>query len=283
MQRARKLKWVEDDSNADTGYDRNFLRHQVLPVIARALSRLSRDARAREPQSGRGEPCCWMNWRGRCAARDDWNELALADLRASVDGAREECCCAIFLLQQGVTDAETDAPGGSCASCMHARAYAASPSSRCARTAPLRRRIAHLLPKLAEPPAQLRRDWQGKRAWRCRNSAGPCFCEKCRGAGLSLAQAASGDRDRAAAPGRRALAPAAERPRTRSLKNLLQEARMPPWERERLPLIYCGDTLVACRASAWQRVSGGASRPAEPGRHERAPDAAAGIARQMRA
>ena len=32
---------------------------------------------------------------------------------------------------------------------------------------------------------------------------------------------------------------------TRSLKNLLQEARMPPWERERLPLIYCADTLAA--------------------------------------
>jgi len=43
---------------------------------------------------------------------------------------------------------------------------------------------------------------------------------------------------------------------TRSLKNLLQEARMPPWERERLPLIYCANTLVAVPglgvASGWQ-------------------------------
>ena len=36
---------------------------------------------------------------------------------------------------------------------------------------------------------------------------------------------------------------ASERPR-RSLKNLLQEARLPPWLRARLPLLYCGDTLV---------------------------------------
>jgi tRNA(Ile)-lysidine synthase len=35
----------------------------------------------------------------------------------------------------------------------------------------------------------------------------------------------------------------ARRPR-RSLKNLLQEARVPPWQRERLPLIFCGGELV---------------------------------------
>ena len=30
----------------------------------------------------------------------------------------------------------------------------------------------------------------------------------------------------------------------RTVKNLLQEAVIPAWERSRLPLIYCGDTLV---------------------------------------
>ncbi len=31
---------------------------------------------------------------------------------------------------------------------------------------------------------------------------------------------------------------------TRTLKNLLQEHRVPPWQRDRLPLLYCGDELV---------------------------------------
>ena len=31
----------------------------------------------------------------------------------------------------------------------------------------------------------------------------------------------------------------------RSLKHLLQEHRIPPWLRERLPLLYCGDELVS--------------------------------------
>ena len=32
---------------------------------------------------------------------------------------------------------------------------------------------------------------------------------------------------------------------TRSLKNLLQEHKVPPWMRERIPLLYCGDELVS--------------------------------------
>jgi tRNA(Ile)-lysidine synthase len=32
---------------------------------------------------------------------------------------------------------------------------------------------------------------------------------------------------------------------TRSLKNLLQEYALPPWRRERLPLMYCGEELVS--------------------------------------
>jgi tRNA(Ile)-lysidine synthase len=39
------------------------------------------------------------------------------------------------------------------------------------------------------------------------------------------------------------LQPDCRRPR-RSLKNLLQERCVPPWQRGRAPLIYCGEELV---------------------------------------
>jgi len=39
------------------------------------------------------------------------------------------------------------------------------------------------------------------------------------------------------------LQPDARRPH-RTLKNLFQEAGVPPWERERMPLLYCGEDLV---------------------------------------
>jgi len=57
------------------------------------------------------------------------------------------------------------------------------------------------------------------------------------------------------------LRPDARRPR-RSLKNLFQEAGVPPWRRERLPLLFCGGDLVWAPGlgvdAAWQ-AAGGAS------------------------
>ena len=46
---AERLIWIEDPSNADTGFDRNFLRHEVMPIIKHrwpgAAVTLSRGAR----------------------------------------------------------------------------------------------------------------------------------------------------------------------------------------------------------------------------------------------
>jgi len=43
-----KLKWIEDESNLDTGFDRNYLRHEVLPLLLKrwpgALDTISRAA-----------------------------------------------------------------------------------------------------------------------------------------------------------------------------------------------------------------------------------------------
>lgn len=48
---ARRLNWVEDESNEDTAYTRNFIRHELAPVIAarfphyrESLARLARHA-----------------------------------------------------------------------------------------------------------------------------------------------------------------------------------------------------------------------------------------------
>jgi tRNA(Ile)-lysidine synthase len=51
----------------------------------------------------------------------------------------------------------------------------------------------------------------------------------------------------------------ARRPR-RTLKNLFQEAGIAPWQREHLPLLYCGDELVWVPglgiAAGWQAARG---------------------------
>ena len=118
---------------------------------------------------------------------------------------------------------------------------------------------AYLLRSLAEVPAQLRRDWDGKRVWPLPELGGTLHFARRQGAGLACAQVRDhglGVRLRQGGEKLR-LQPGGS---TRSLKNLLQEARMPPWERERLPLIYCADALVAVPglgvASGWQAGGG---------------------------
>jgi tRNA(Ile)-lysidine synthase len=64
-----------------------------------------------------------------------------------------------------------------------------------------------------------------------------------RGSGISLARLGGRPVVIRLRRGGERLQPDRRRPR-RSLKNLLQEARIPPWERERLPLILCGEELV---------------------------------------
>ena len=91
-------------------------------------------------------------------------------------------------------------------------------------------------------------NWAG----RCASRAGKAQASParaCANAGLSLRLRQGGEKLRLQAKGS-----------TRSLKNLLQEACLPPWERERLPLVYCADTLVAVPglgvASGWEAGAG---------------------------
>ena len=65
------------------------------------------------------------------------------------------------------------------------------------------------------------------------------------------------------APGGERIRLAADRPR-RALKGLLQDAGMPPWQRESLPLVFCGDALAAVPGIgvdvAFQAAAGHAGR-----------------------
>jgi tRNA(Ile)-lysidine synthase len=63
------------------------------------------------------------------------------------------------------------------------------------------------------------------------------------GRGLSAARLADAAVTVRVRAGGERLQPVCDRPR-RTVKNLLQEAGLAPWERERLPYIYCGETLV---------------------------------------
>lgn len=256
--RSNKLKWVEDESNADTRRERNFLRHQVLPVMEQGFpayrSTLARAAR------NLAEASLALDHLGmtdaRSAARG--NSVALAALRRMGE-VRAKNLLRWLLLQRDMVAPEADRLQEGLRQLFEARDDAAV---RVVLGAMELRRYAgraYLLPVVAPPPPGFRRAWDGRRAWSLPELGGTLHFTRRRGAGIACAQLRGQDLELGLRQGGEKLRLHAKG-RTRSLKNLLQEAQLPPWERERLPLLYCADTLVAVPglgvASAWKADAG---------------------------
>jgi len=98
--RSRQLKWVEDDSNADIRFDRNFLRHRLLPVVAerypayrKTLARSSRNF---------GEAAALLDELARIDTPAGLHGLSIAMLRA-ITPARAGNAVRFFLAAHGVT------------------------------------------------------------------------------------------------------------------------------------------------------------------------------------
>jgi tRNA(Ile)-lysidine synthase len=83
--------------------------------------------------------------------------------------------------------------------------------------------------------------WNGEKRLALPALGGELRFRRKRGGGFAL-PGKQGIEIRLRAGGER-LQPDPRRPR-RTLKNLFQEAGVPPWQRERLPLLYCGERLV---------------------------------------
>jgi tRNA(Ile)-lysidine synthase len=86
--------------------------------------------------------------------------------------------------------------------------------------------------------------------------------KSCRGAGISLKKLQTAPVTVRLRQGGEKFRPDARRPR-RTLKNLLQEARLAPWLRSRLPLLYCGEALVYVPGIGIDAEFG--AQPDEPG------------------
>lgn len=256
--RRHDIDWIEDPANEADRYDRNFLRHEVLPVLERrfpgAGARLSRSAEL---------------------ARDAdtlLTELAAGDLDlAGGQPARLEIAALDRLSRSRSRNL-----------LRHAIRQAGLPPAPAARIDSI---LDDLLP--ARPDAEPIVRWPGAEARRFRGrvyllaacpapdfdgrrlgseavalgaglgelvlSTGPGegLCEAVARADLTLRRRRGGEKIR---PSGQSV--------TRSLKNLYQEAAIVPWMRESIPLVYAGDRLVAV-ADLWlaAEAASGEGRP----------------------
>jgi tRNA(Ile)-lysidine synthase len=240
--RKRGLKWIEDESNREIAFQRNFIRHEVLPVIARrfpayrttvarAAAHLAEAARVLD----------------ELAAADGAGHLEGATLSIGalrrLPPARRRNLLRYFLAGRGVS-----MPGAERLDEALRQALTAKQDARVLirlGDVELRRfedRL-HVVAALRVLPVRYGRSWRGQNELALPELGGVLTMKPVRGAGISLARLRGRPVRIGVRRGGERLQPDCRRPR-RSLKNLLQEARIPPWERERLPLIFCGRDLV---------------------------------------
>lgn len=240
---AQALVWIEDPSNAEREYDRNFLRHAVLPHLA-----------ARWP--------AFAATLGRAAghqadAAELLEEMGALDLRHAATGERALAISALRtlstarqrnLLRHWIRGQRLRVPDTRQLEAIRLEVAGARPDAQPRVVWPGGevRRYRDALYALADAPPE---GLSGVYTWAdparpldipalgrlqlAPAAAGLC-AEALAGAPLTVRFRQGGERCRV--PGRGG---------SRSLKGLLQEWGVPPWRRGRIPLLYIGDELAA--------------------------------------
>ncbi|WP_158228880.1 tRNA lysidine(34) synthetase TilS [Chitinimonas sp. BJB300] len=228
-----ELSWVEDESNVLVDYDRNFLRHVVVPpLVSRfpsAQAALARAARHFSEAAGLLDSLAKMD------AVDEAPSLDMARLR-SLSEARQHNLLRWFLAKHALWLEERQLTV-LLGQVLHAREDA-TPFLRLGDVAVRRYRerlwVAPLPPNVQATElgldGLLPTNWGGQLSW-SRQAGGVADAWR---DGLVARPRMGGER----------LRPRTGGP-TRPVKDLLQEAGVPPWLRSYWPLIWRGDVLVA--------------------------------------
>lgn len=242
------LRWIEDASNADPGFDRNYLRHRVLPLLRErwpaVTQNLARSARLC------AETAAWLDAEADAdltrvvAERSDGLHLpALRELNA----LRQRNVLRRWLKGLGLPVPDNR----QLSHILHDIPSAGRDRQPCVRwpggeTRRYRDTLYALLPLAPHDP---------RRAflWRPEEAGYPPLdlpgigqlrLRETMGAGLPITALAGATLTVRFRQGGERFHPAG-RAHGQELKKLLQEAGVPPWERDRLPLLYADEKLLA--------------------------------------
>jgi tRNA(Ile)-lysidine synthase len=239
--RRRRLEWVEDESNAQTYFLRNFLRHEVFPLIARRYpayrTTLSRSARHLAEAAALLDELAAADF----AAHAENGGLAVAALRAYAL-PRAKNLLRYLISSHGIRAPSADRLDEALRQLLTAKQDARVQVEL--NGAQLRRFAGkvHVISDIRGDKRWVRR-WRGESEIALPQLGGVLVLARGQQGGISLARLRGREVTIAVRAGGERLQPHGDRPR-RSLKNLFQEARIPPWQRERLPLLFCEGDLV---------------------------------------
>ena len=237
---AQGLDWVDDESNRDTRYRRNALRQQVMPLLAAHFPG-SRGTLARAATL-------------QAEAAELLDELARLDAAEAIAGDRLDCAAlaalsrprARNLLRHFIELHGQSMPNArKLGEALHQLLDARHDARVCVGLGPLEiwrfRGGAYLVPVAPRQAAPVR--WQGETILHVPSAGVAVAMEAVTGAGLKRSVLEGGEVILGVRQGSERLRLHPGGPH-RSLKNLLQEHAIPPWQRDRLPLLWCNGQLL---------------------------------------
>jgi tRNA(Ile)-lysidine synthase len=207
--REHRLDWVEDESNASDAFTRNFIRLRIAPLLSERYPR-------------------WREALGRAA-----RHFSSAEVNANT-------ALRGFLAAQGLR-APSEAKLVEMLRQLSGRGARTLIEHDGAQLRVYRDQVTVERRKQQRPFHPVA--WHGERKLALPELGGELRFRRARGAGIDDRFVTEGNLAVKLRSGGERLQPDARRPR-RTLKNLFQEAGVPPWQRERMPLLYRGDELV---------------------------------------
>ncbi|HYR05872.1 MAG TPA: tRNA lysidine(34) synthetase TilS [Gallionella sp.] len=236
------LSWIEDESNANESYPRNFLRHRMLPLLEEKFpacrDTLARSARHFAEASELLDVLAEQDAQGRF----DGATLAAGHL-TELDAARAKNLLRWFLYQRGAPmpqAAQLD-------DMLHQLCEARPDATVCVAYGDWEvhryQGRVYALHALGEFDRSLVLPWRGEEEMALPQLGCVLGFVHRMGEGMSMKKLAAAQVTIRLRSGSETLRPHPNAA-TRTLKNLLQEHHVPPWRRERLPLLYCGEELV---------------------------------------
>lgn len=235
------LRWIEDQSNADSRYRRNHLRHAVLPRIADkfpgAAQSLARAGRHFAEAARLLEELAQLD---RAAVGSPAGRIEIARFNAlSPARARNLLRCELLAAGWRAPEARW------LDEALRQLATVGAGSETCLATPDgeihVYRGELHVL--VGHPPPmqceRVRWNGEGELPW----AGGRVLLQPTVSAGIDCCTLVGAPVYLRSRQGGERLRPDPRRP-VRILRKLLQEAAVPPWERSRLPLLWCGERLV---------------------------------------
>ena len=246
--RRHNLQWVEDESNADDIYPRNFLRHRVLPLLEQRFpayrETLARSARHFAEASELLDDLARLDAQNPPLLPGDGHDATLeVSHLQSLSRPRAKNLLRWFLHQRGAVLPDHTRLEEMLRQLCQARSDAAVRITFGGWELRRYQGRVYAFPALPAPDAEFCVQWHGEAALELPELGGTLHFEPCSGQGLSLKKLQRGSVSVRLRRGAERIRLDNQRP-MRTLKNLLQEQGIPPWQRDTLPLLFCGDDLV---------------------------------------